>query len=106
MKSIEAVSALAALAQASRLEVFRLLVKADKGLCAGDIARKLRLPNTTLSFHLKELSSADLISARRDGRSIYYQVRPSGVRELLGFLTEDCCRGRPELCLPPTTCCA
>jgi DNA-binding transcriptional ArsR family regulator len=91
---------LAALAQPSRLEVFRLLVSSDTELCAGEIANRLDLPKSTLSFHLKELTHAGLVEARRDARSIIYRVRAEGIRELLGFLTEDCCQGRPELCMP------
>jgi DNA-binding transcriptional ArsR family regulator len=100
MELSEAVRALASLAQASRLEVFRLLVGSPGALCAGEIAERLTLPKPTLSFHLKELAHAGLIVARREGRSIFYEVRPDGIRALLGFLTEDCCRGRAELCLP------
>ena len=91
---------LAALAQPSRLEVFRLLVSAERGLCAGEIARMLEVPKPTLSFHFKELNRAGLIEARREGRSISYRIRVEGIRELMGFLTEDCCQGRPDLCLP------
>lgn len=100
MKLNEAVVALAALAQPSRLQVFRLLVSSGDGLCAGDIAERLELPKPTLSFHLKELNQAGLIEARRDGRVIHYRVRIEGIRDLMGFLTEDCCQGRPELCMP------
>ena len=106
MELNEAASALAALSQSSRLEVFRLLVRSKMALCAGEIAQQLDLPKPTLSFHLKELSQAGLIDSKRDGRSIYYGVRADGVRELMAFLTEDCCQGRPELCLPsPTSSC-
>jgi len=103
-----AVSSLSALAQPSRLEVFRLLVQlGETGLCAGEIAERLDLPKTTLSFHLKELAQADLIVAQRVGRSIIYRLRVEGIRELMGFLTEDCCRGRTDLCMPSTleSCC-
>ena len=104
MKINEAASALAALSQVSRLEVFRLLVAAPAPICAGDIADQLGMPKPTLSFHLKELSQAGLIEARREGRSIFYAVLPGGIRALIGFLTEDCCQGRPELCLPGGSC--
>ena len=104
MKINEAASALAALSQVSRLEVFRLLVAAPEPICAGDIADQLGMPKPTLSFHLKELSQAGLIEARREGRSIFYAVLPGGIRALMGFLTEDCCQGRPELCLPGGSC--
>ena len=106
MELSEAAAALAALAQPSRLEVFRLLVSAPTPLCAGDIADALDLPKPTLSFHLKELNHAGLIEAQRDGRSIFYQIRAEGMRDLMGFLTKDCCQGRPELCLPQATCAA
>ena len=105
METTEAVSVLAALAQPSRLELFRVLVGACGPLCAGDLAERLELPKPTLSFHLKELSQAGLIAARREGRSIFYSVRPEGIRDLMGFLTEDCCQGRPELCLPVASAC-
>lgn len=107
MELLEASVALGALAQPSRLEVFRLLVAAKGPLCAGEIADRLDLPKPTLSFHLKELTQAGLIESRRDGRSIFYEVRVEGIRELMGFLTEDCCQGRPELCLPTSAgaCC-
>lgn len=70
------------------------------GLCAGEIAEQLELPKPTLSFHLKELAQAELIEAQRDGRTIHYRVRVEGFRELMAYLTEDCCQGRPDLCLP------
>ncbi|MGI9239587.1 MAG: ArsR/SmtB family transcription factor [Verrucomicrobiales bacterium] len=108
MKITDAVTSLSALAQPSRLEVFRLLVRTgEAGLCAGEIAQLLELPKPTLSFHLKELAQADLIEAQRDGRTINYRVRVEGFRELMGYLTEDCCQGRPDLCLPAAleSCC-
>ena len=101
MELKDAVTVLASLAQTARLEVFRLLVKAgEEGRCAGDISRELDVPKNTLSFHLKELVNANLVSSERDGRSIIYRLREEGIRELMQFLTEDCCQGRPELCLP------
>ena len=105
MELMKAAAALAALAQPSRLEVFRLLVRSPRPCCAGDIAHELDMPKPTLSFHLKELSNAGLIRSRREGRSIFYGVHVDGIRDLMGFLTEDCCQGRPELCLPTSTCC-
>lgn len=99
MKTNQAVRALSALAQESRLNVFRLLVGAgDKGLAAGEIAERLDLPAATLSFHLKELAATGLIAADRDGRSLIYSLQPDVMSELLQFLMEDCCQGRPELC--------
>lgn len=103
------VTALASLAQPIRLRVFRILVKAgETGRCAGDLSRELDVPKNTLSFHLKELTNANLITAERNGRSIIYRPSEEGIRDLMQFLTEDCCQGRPELCLPdacgPGTC--
>ena len=76
-------------------------------MCAGEIAERLDLPKTTLSFHLKELAQAELVDAQRDGRSIIYRVRVEGIRALMAFLTEDCCQGRPDLCMPAAleSCC-
>ena len=94
MNSKTAVSRLAALAQESRLAIFRLLVqKGPEGLCAGDIAAKLDLAAATLSFHLKELSNAGLLGARQDGRFIYYAPDFKAMNTLLGYLTENCCGG-------------
>ncbi len=96
-----AVEALSALAHGSRLAVFRLLVRAGaEGMPAGDIAREIgALPNT-LSTHLTILGHAGLIRARREGRSVIYSADYEGMRALLGFLIEDCCAGRPEICAP------
>ena len=89
-----AVAALAALAQETRLDVFRLLVQAGpEGLAAGEIADELGVPAATLSFHLKELKSAGLLGCERDGRSRIYRPDFLVMNELLGFLTENCCRG-------------
>ena len=105
MESKEAVQALSALAQEARLSVFRLLVAGgEPGLPAGEIASHCAIPPNTLSFHLKELTNAGLLDSRRDGRSIIYSVNTTGISDLLSFLTEDCCRGRPDLCLPPPCC--
>ena len=99
METKQAVLALTALAQESRLRLFRLLVPAgEEGLAAGDIAEQLGVPPATLTFHLKELSHAGLIESQREGRSIRYSLCVAGMRELLTFLTQDCCQGRPELC--------
>ena len=99
MQNTDAVVALAALAQVNRLEIFRLLVKAGpEGLAAGEIARELGLGPTRASFHLKELERAHLLIASRDGRFIRYSLRFETMSELMTFLTEDCCGGRPELC--------
>ena len=102
METKQAVAALTALAQESRLRIFRLLVEAgEEGVPAGEIAEGLELPAATLTFHLKELIHGGMIESRREGRSIIYSLRIEGMRELLDFLTHDCCKGRPELCEMP-----
>lgn len=94
MKLNSAVKALAALAQETRLSIFRILVQSgETGLSAGQIAKTLSIPNATLSFHLKELSNAGLITARQESRFIYYAANFTAMNELLGFLTENCCAG-------------
>lgn len=107
MEMDEAIKRLSALAQVSRLEVFRLLVKVGPaGMAAGDIARALGIAANTLSAQLLVLSNARLVQARRDGRSIIYAINQDAMREFLIFLTEDCCEGRPEICnLTPKECC-
>ena len=88
------IGALAALAQETRLDVFRLLVKSGpKGLPAGAIGEVLDIPSATLSFHLKELKSASLIRCERQGRSRIYSPDFSSVNELMGFLSANCCEG-------------
>jgi ArsR family transcriptional regulator len=95
MESKLAVEALGALAQDSRLQVYRLLVQAGpEGVPASEIAERLRVPANTLSFHLKTLSHADLVHARQEGRFIYYSANYDQMNALLGFLTENCCGGR------------
>ncbi len=99
MNSKDAVVRLAALAHDQRLAIFRLLVKAGpSGLPAGELAEAVGATPTAASFHLKELDRAGLIHATRVGRYIRYAIRFDGMRQLLTFLTEDCCRGQPELC--------
>jgi ArsR family transcriptional regulator, arsenate/arsenite/antimonite-responsive transcriptional repressor len=101
MDTQEAVKRLSALAQDSRLEVFRLLMKAGPdGMAAGEIARSLSTAANTMSQQLLILSNAGLIRARRDGRSIIYSADFDAMSGLLVFLTEDCCNGRPEVCSP------
>jgi len=92
MKSQDVILALFALAQESRLAVFRLLVKrGPEGYSPGELSEKLSIPSPTLSFHLKELSRSGLIAQRRDGRFLYYSVNFPAMQDLLGFLTEKCC---------------
>lgn len=101
MELNDAVGALSALAQESRLKVFRLLVRAGpSGLAAGDIAKKLHVPRNTMSAHLAILARARLVASRKQGRSVIYAVDIEGTREMLSFLIEDCCRGKPHLCAP------
>ncbi len=92
----QAVQALAALAQASRLRVFRLLVVAGpEGATPGHITEALGLPATALSFHLKELVHAGLVTQERQGRNLVYRAHISAMNQLLGFLTDNCCQGLP-----------
>jgi ArsR family transcriptional regulator len=101
MESTTAIDALAALAQSTRLEAFRLLMKHEPhGLAAGEVARLLDVPPNTMSTHLAVLQRASLISAERRSRSIIYRAELDQVRELTAFLVNDCCGGRPELCQP------
>jgi ArsR family transcriptional regulator, arsenate/arsenite/antimonite-responsive transcriptional repressor len=101
MESEIVVLALAALAQSTRLEVFRLLVKHEPGgLAAGDIARSLAIPQNTMSSHLAVLSRAGLVSAERFGRSIVYRADLACFRAVMLFMLRDCCDGRPEVCAP------
>lgn len=113
MEIKQASSRLGALAQESRLEVFRLLVRAGPdGVAAGDIARDLSIAPNTLSAQLNILSHAGLIASRRQGRSIIYAAQYETMSELLRYLLEDCCQGRPEVCAPlaevaaQSACCA
>src|SRR5689334_6126330 len=101
MEITDATRRLHALAQDSRLSVFRLLVRAgSEGVAAGEIARELGVASNTLSAHLSVLSNAGLVTSRREGRSIIYSADYGGMSELLAFLVEDCCQGRPEVCAP------
>ncbi len=99
METNSAVIALSALAQASRLAVFRVLVQAGAlGMAAGKISELTDIPPSSLSFHLKELSHAGLITSRQDGRFVIYTAQFDAMNALLGFLTENCCGGDP--CAP------
>jgi DNA-binding transcriptional ArsR family regulator len=100
METTTAVTALAALAQETRLSIFRLLVEAGpEGMPAGRLAEILSVPGATLSFHLKELAHARLISPRQEGRFIYYSADFEQMAALMSYLTQNCCRGMPEECL-------
>lgn len=101
MEKDTAVGALGALAHDGRLDVFRLLVRAGpEGMAAGEIARATGAVLSTLSANLAVLTRAGLIASRRDGRSIIYTADYDQMRGLLGFLMEDCCGGKPEICAP------
>ncbi len=96
-----ALTAFAALAQHTRLDVFRLLIKAGpEGMAAGDIADALDVRQNTMSANLSVLQQAGLLRREREGRSIRYIADFTGIRGLLAFLLEDCCGGRPETCQP------
>jgi ArsR family transcriptional regulator, arsenate/arsenite/antimonite-responsive transcriptional repressor len=99
MKSTLALMALAALAQETRLAIFRRLMRAGPaGEPAGAIAQALGTPAPTLSFHLKELERAGLVIQRRESRNLIYAARTETMRGLLAYLMKDCCGGRPEIC--------
>ena len=99
MKISSVIEALHSLAQETRLSVFRLLVEVGPtGKTAGDIAKSLKVPPATMSFHLAHLARANLISATREGRSIRYTLDYGGVQSLLAYLMDDCCQGNPQLC--------
>ena len=99
MDGEKAIEALSALAHAHRLSVFRALVRrAPKGMAAGDLAKALAVPPSSLSFHLGLLERAGLIRSHRQSRHIFYSLDLAGTRRLMAFLTEDCCDGRPEIC--------
>jgi ArsR family transcriptional regulator len=95
------IAALSALAQGTRLDTFRLLVKHEpQGLPAGEIADALGVPRNTLSTHLALLAQADLVKGRRQGVSIIYRANLKALNDLMLFLVKNCCGGRPELCAP------
>ncbi len=99
MEKLDALAALAALAQESRLDIFRLLVQAGaEGMPAGQIGERLGLPSATLAFHLKELKSAGLATCTRNGRSLIYAAAYPTMNALLGYLTENCCQGDASGC--------
>jgi len=94
METTDAIKALGALAQETRLAIFRLLVQAGpEGRAAGAIGEALDIPPATLSFHLAQLANAGLIGSRQEGRFVYYSARFDAMNSLVGFLTENCCGG-------------
>lgn len=111
MESSHALDVFTALSQATRLDTFRLLMEHEpQGLPAGEIARRLEVPQNTMSTHLAILTRAGLIESERHSRSIIYRAVVDRVREIASFLVQDCCGGRAELCAPLiaefTPCCA
>ncbi len=96
MESTQAVKSLAALAQESRLAIFRMLVQAGPaGMTAGLLSERVGLSPSALSFHLKELTHAGLVSSRHQGRFVIYSAQIGAMNELLGYLTDNCCGGNP-----------
>jgi ArsR family transcriptional regulator, arsenate/arsenite/antimonite-responsive transcriptional repressor len=105
MESEQAILALAALAQSTRLGVFKLLVKHEPdGLAAGEIARAIAVPQNTMSAHLAILARAGLVMSERKSRSIIYRANLPAFQDLTSFMVEDCCGGRAELCVPVAGC--
>ena len=105
MKIVAAVEALAALAQESRLAVFRLLVQAGKeGVAAGVLGERLGIPPATLSFHLKTLTHARLVKSRTEGRFVIYNANYAEMDKLIAYLTEHCCAGDAAQCAPLKKC--
>src|SRR5215472_6428148 len=105
MKKSSAIGALGALAQETRLDIFRLLVqKGPAGLPAGEIGSRLAQPSPTLSFHLNQLRFAGLITPRRESRSIIYSANYKAMNDLLAYLTENCCGGNLAACAPVVEC--
>jgi ArsR family transcriptional regulator len=103
MEKSDAVTALAALAQNNRLDIFRRLVQAGPdGMPAGKVAEELDVAPNTLTFHFDRLRSAGLVTVRREGRSMIYAARYEAMNTLLAYLTENCCRGSAETCAPAT----
>jgi ArsR family transcriptional regulator len=99
MDKQDVIAALAALAQDTRLDIFRLLIGVgSEGLPAGQIGERFGLPSATLSFHLSQLRHAGLVTSRRESRSIIYAADFDAMTELMAFLGENCCSGQPEIC--------
>jgi DNA-binding transcriptional ArsR family regulator len=101
LSSSDAIAALAALAQPTRLKIFRMLLRHEPdGVAAGVIAKALDVPHNTMSSHLAILVRAGLLQSTREGRTIIYRANIGGMQGLISFLLDDCCDGHPELCGP------
>ena len=101
MKPAQVVKALAALAQPTRLAIYRLLVaRGPEGMAAGQVSEKLKVSPATLSFHFKTLSHAGLVESRQDGRFVYYSANFAVMNGMVDYLTENCCGGNPDTCKP------
>lgn len=101
MKSAQVVKALGALAQPTRLAIYRLLVaRGPQGMAAGQVADKLKVPPATLSFHFKALSHAGLVESRQESRYIFYAANFAVMNGMVAYLTENCCGGNPDACMP------
>src|SRR5665647_110956 len=104
MKPAEVVKALSALAQPTRLALYRLLVaRGPDGMAAGQVSEKLKVSPATLSFHFRTLSHAGLIESRQEGRFIYYAANYTVMNDMLAYLTENCCGGDPDACAVPVS---
>jgi len=102
MKSVQVVKALSALAQPTRLSLYRLLVaRGPEGMAAGQVSEKLKVSPATLSFHFRTLSHAGLIESRQEGRFIYYSANFTVMNDMLAYLTENCCGGNADACKVP-----
>jgi len=101
MKPAQVVTALSALAQPTRLAIYRLLVECGpEGMAAGRVAEKLKVSPATLSFHFRTLSHAGLLEGRQDGRFVFYAANFAAMNDMVAYLTENCCGGNPEACQP------
>lgn len=101
MDKLSALSSFAAIAQETRLDVLKLLIKAgEKGLSSGEIGEQLCIKQNTMSANLTILARTNLVHNKREGRSIKYYANFAGIRDLISFLMEDCCGGNPEICSP------
>jgi len=106
MKPAQVVKALSALAQPTRLALYRLLVaRGPEGMAAGEVAGKLKVSPATLSFHFKTLSHAGLIESRQDGRFVYYAANYAVMNDMLAYMTENCCGGNADACKVPSKKC-